>query len=501
MDRRRLLNKILLPAFSFYINDNCSEINEFGKRITGSAEEDLNTLTFSTLFDSPEYGSIDEISVILDKYKELVFEAGLKTKQGNIIPVKLQAINTSDKEGKKEILLLGQETGKEILLEEEIKKLIVKAEESDRLKLEFLNNISHEIRTPMSGIIGFADLLKNQDLSAETRIKHIEIINQSAHRLMSIVDNILEISTLEVNQAERTINEEVNAGFILRELYKNYNHRFRENKIDFLISETETPEKIDFFTDRDKLYKILNNLVDNSLKFTHAGSVKIGCYTEDKLLIFYVKDTGIGIDPQNSKLIFKSFSQEDKSFARKYGGLGLGLTIAEKYAALLGGEITFVSEKEKGSIFKCTIPYKSGIKITPDRKNNMEVLKEQENTILIAEDEGINYLYLQSILNKSKTPITIIHARNGQEAIDMVLQNSSINLVLMDLKMPVMNGFEATEKIKSIRPDLPIVAQSAYSTSKDMDLAKSNGCDDYLVKPVKEIQLKAIIKKYIGELK
>ncbi len=493
-------DQILLPVFKFHTDkDYCFSLNNYAAKVSGYSEEGIKKLTFSEIFDCPEFTGIEELLAVLNKGKELLFEARLKTKKEEAIPIRLQAISTPGKKGRKEVVLLGQLTEKEKYLEDEIKKLSLKAEESSKLKTEFINNISHEIRTPMSGIIGFADLLKNQDLSPATRNKYIEIINQSSLRLMSIIDNILEISTLETNQTESIKEEEINAGFILRELYRDYYHRFKENNIDLLINETILAEKIDFYIDKDKLYKILSNLVDNSLKFTHKGSVAIGCYTEKNLLTFYIKDTGIGIDPKNSNLIFKSFSQEDKRFAREYGGLGLGLTIAEKYTALLGGEITFKSEKGAGTTFKCTFPYKAVKNLSPDRETNMEAVKGQKKTILVAEDEGINYLYLQAILNRNKTPINIIHARNGREAIDKVLQNGSINLILMDLKMPVMNGFEATERIKSIRPDLPIVAQSAYSTQKDMDLAKATGCDDYLTKPVKEMELVEILKKYIEE--
>jgi CheY-like chemotaxis protein len=227
----------------------------------------------------------------------------------------------------------------------------------------------------------------------------------------------------------------------------------------------------------------------------------MGYYVERDNLVIYVKDTGIGISPENKEIIFERFSQVEKAMSRKYGGLGLGLSISKENAQLLGGDITVESEKGKGATFYVTIPYKPAkidskyLSINPQ----MDKTTASGNfTILVAEDEPTNFLYIETIFKKQKSiPLDVIRAKNGQEAIDICMRNTNIDLVLMDIKMPIMDGCEATEKIKTFCPKLPIIAQTAYSTKADNELAQKYGCDDFISKPMDSKKLMKLINKYL----
>jgi CheY-like chemotaxis protein len=225
----------------------------------------------------------------------------------------------------------------------------------------------------------------------------------------------------------------------------------------------------------------------------------MGYFIENDLLKLFVKDTGIGISPRNHQLIFERFSQEDKEISRKHGGLGLGLSISKENAQLLGGDITLQSEKDKGSTFYVTIPFNPA-QTGNDKTTEIFITPKETDskyTILIAEDEEVNYLYLEALLGNQIGPnYNLIHAINGREAVNICVQNKNIDLVLMDIKMPIMNGYEATEIIKSQFPDLPIIAQTAYSKDSDRELAMKHGCVDFISKPINKEKLIEMINKY-----
>ena len=236
-------------------------------------------------------------------------------------------------------------------------------------------------------------------------------------------------------------------------------------------------------TDEIKLSKILNNLLDNAIRYTNRGNIEFGYQLKHKNIEFYVKDTGIGINPEKHTMIFERFSQEDKSFSSKFGGLGLGLSIAKENVELLGGTISVQSEKGIGSKFMFSIPYE------PVFTDNSDISNSSNNNfdlvVLIAEDEEINYLFLQTVLMKMNLNLKLYHAKNGQEAIDICEKYKNIDIVLMDIKMPILNGFEATKLIKEKFPKIKIIAQTAYSQSEEELKRKEFGFDDFLIKPIK----------------
>lgn len=375
-----------------------------------------------------------------------------------------------------------------------------KAEESDQLKTEFFNNMSHEIRTPMNGILGFSEFLNNPDLTNEKRIQYINIIQNSGNQLMRIIDDILEIYKLGTKQVKVNKTQVCLNDFLL-EHFSIFDIRAKEKKIPLYLKKGLSDQDSTILTDRTKLSKILSNLLKNALKFTNSGFVEFGYQLIGKDIKIYVKDTGIGIKPESQKIIFERFSQEEKELSLNVGGLGLGLSISKENTELLGGKISLQSEKGKGSIFFVTIPYKPVFHKTEifdsktDSHKNAE--KQQVFTILIAEDEEINYLYLDTILEKNELKIKTIHVKNGKEAVDVCNKNSSIDFVFMDLKMPILNGFDATKKIRKQHPDMPIVAQTSYSTDEEKNHALNAGCNDFISKPISEETINKILETYL----
>lgn len=374
-----------------------------------------------------------------------------------------------------------------------------KAEESNQLKTEFLNNMSHEIRTPLNGIIGFSELLNNENLAVEKRKSYTNIVVRSGYQLLSIIDDILEISRLETRQV--TLNVDT---FCLNTLFKElralFLSRMQEKGLSFTVEISLEDEQSYITTDKAKLNRILINLIENALKFTLKGSVTLGYWIGDKHITIYVKDTGVGISASNRERIFDRFSQEEKNLSQQYGGLGLGLAISKENARLLGGDISVESEKNQGSTFyvtiPATVPQQTQVPRQESKLQNRN--RKTQATILIAEDEQVNYLYIETLLqNASNYSFKLLHAENGQQAVETCLEHAEVDLVLMDIKMPKLNGIEATKEIKAQRPNLPIIAVTAYSSHADQRLIKKCGCDAFVSKPIDKSELFKYIDHFL----
>jgi len=427
-------------------------------------------------------------------------EIDLVTTKGEIIPVIKNVIPiTIDDEDF--LLEAFMDISKQKEVELQLKIAAKKAEESDQLKTEFIHNMSHEIRTPLNGILGFSELLNNSNLSKKELKEHIDVIQSSGDQLTHIIDDILEISTLETKQA-KVVESQFCLNEILLKQFSIFDIKAKEKKISLILKNKISDNESNIISDKAKLTKIVANLLENAVKFTSEGSIELGCFLRNQKIEIYIKDTGIGIKPESQKTIFDRFAQEEKELSKNVGGLGLGLSIVKENIKLMGGEITLISKKGKGSTFTATIPYKTNNNITlkPKQANNIEPVnseKHEKYKVLIAEDEKINYLFLSMMLRNLASDIKIIHAKNGKEAVEICRINSDIDIVLMDLKMPIMSGFEATTLIKGLRPGLPVIAQTAYSTEKDKQKAFSSGCDDFISKPIKKDILKNAMNKYI----
>ena len=370
------------------------------------------------------------------------------------------------------------------------------AEENSRLKTEFLNNMSHEIRTPLNGILGFTGLLENSYLSEKKRKEFTGIVNDCGNRLLRIIDDILEISALETNKSTVYI-ESICLNNLLTDLFSLYDDKAAENKTPLYLLKGLSDEESTIYTDEIKLNKALVQLLENALKYTNTGYIEFGYILKNNNIELFVKDTGIGIRSDKQDLIFNRFIQVNKKVYREYGGLGLGLSIAKENIELLDGNITLKSIEGEGSVFQISIPYKPvQIKELISNKSFSEL--QEDCTILIAEDEEMNYLYLETLLNEEfELKCKILHARNGKEAVKICKSNSNIDMVLMDIKMPIMNGYKAAEMIKKIRPNLPVIVQTAYSTDEDRLRSKVAHCDGFISKPINKKNLNALINKYL----
>ncbi len=375
-----------------------------------------------------------------------------------------------------------------------------KAEESDKLKTAFLANMSHEIRTPMNGIIGFSNLLKDPDISTEDRDEYISQINSCSNTLLNLIDDIIDISKIEAGQL-RIMESETPVIHILKDLYSSFSKiKEQENKfdIDFNLKLPENIEEFTLITDPNRLKQILTNLLGNAFKFTGKGKIEFGLMPDiTKTVVFYVKDTGIGIPEDKKDVIFDRFAQVFDPGFKGQKGTGLGLAICSNLAKLLGGSIRVESQYGKGSAFFLELPYNPGSKgkmVTVKNKLKPSFSWEGKQ-LLIVEDERINQIYLREILKK--TGASISWASNGKEAIEMHSSMQDIDMILMDLKMPEIDGYQATRRIREKDSSVIIIAQTAYAMQDEREKCIQHGCNDYVSKPIQKDQLLELMNKYL----
>ncbi|MCX6335003.1 MAG: ATP-binding protein [Bacteroidia bacterium] len=371
-----------------------------------------------------------------------------------------------------------------------------KAEESDRLKTAFLHNISHEIRTPLNAIIGFSGFLDQPDLKPDERKEYIDIIFQSNNQLLSIINDILNISQIEANLV--IVRESAaNLNNILKNLHRQFLDDERRAGIEFRLNISLSGSDNIILTDESKLIQVLSNLLSNAFKFTHKGFVELGFARDGEYAEFYVQDTGIGIPESEHRKIFERFYQVDKTVSRLYSGTGLGLSISDAYVRLLGGEFSVASSPDEGSRFSFRIPWRRPVSETSALIQSTPVISTGSTikTILIAEDEESNFALVYAMLKPHG--YKMMRAKNGVAAVDICRSNPEIDLILMDIKMPLMDGFDATREILKFRPHLPIIAQTAYAHPSDRAKAIETGCAEYLAKPFDRKQLLEVVRKYL----
>ncbi|HUW06860.1 MAG TPA: response regulator [Williamwhitmania sp.] len=474
-----------------YINPRFTEISGYppemvvGKTVRILKEESNSPENFNHIWETIRSGKVWKGEYFSkrrsgERYWEYVAISPLLNEGGEIISY---TINTEDITEQKR-------------LTQELIQAKEKAEAGDKLKTAFMQNISHEVRTPLNGILGFASLIAQPNLSEENRKNYLNILNTSSDRLLNTITNYMDISLIASGSQE--IHKKP---FLLADLFSELNYKFqpiaeaKKITLNLLISK----EVVNFSLNSDEalLKKSFAHLLDNAIKFTSEGQIDIGFEIADDKVNLFVSDTGTGIDKENQISVFKFFMQENTSINRGYEGSGLGLSIAQGFIQLLNGTITMESEKGIGSRFTISIPVE-----TLEPPNSMA--HEHQNpiisptnipTILIAEDDELNYLYTKTVLEEAS--FAVIRAANGKEAVEVCLTHPEVALVLMDIKMPVQDGYEATKHIKQQSKNMPIIALTAYAMVGDRQKALDAGCDDYLSKPVIATQLLDVVAKFI----
>ena len=374
-----------------------------------------------------------------------------------------------------------------------------RAEESDRLKSAFLANMSHEIRTPMNGILGFAELLKETKLTGGEQQNYISVIRKSGKRMLNIINDIVSISQIESGQMNVSISA-TNVNEQIESVYTFFTPYVEKKGLLLSIKNTLPSNECRITTDREKLYAILTNLLGNALKFTSAGSIEFGVEKKGDYIEFFVKDTGCGVNENKKEIIFERFRQGSELITKPYEGAGLGLSISKGYVEMLGGKIWMESELGKGSTFYFTLPYnnkKETTTVIEDPSSGTALTNQAYNLkILIAEDDESSVHFLSMVLRMYCKKI--LTAETGVEVVEVCRENPDIDLVLMDVRMPEIDGYEATRLIRQFNKDVIIIAQTAYAMVGDREKAIKAGCNDHISKPIVIEELKELIRKHFS---
>lgn len=374
---------------------------------------------------------------------------------------------------------------------DKVKEAKEEVERSERLKTTFLKNMSHEIRTPLNGIIGFTEMIMNSSMSIseQERDEYAEIINKSSQQLLSIMSNVLEISKIEIGEV-KVDYEAVDIKALSQELIKSFQAEVDEKELTFSYQLGEPDEACVAEMDKKKISQILTSLLSNAIKFTKEGSIHFsyGINPNMKHIIFKISDTGPGIPRHLHEQVFESFHRMDIDASR---GAGLGLAISQGFAKVLGGQISLESQIGEGTTFYISLPYVPATLVESKPKVQVQDTKAIEEfgkkKVLIAEDETFNYKLLEALL--TRLGYEVLWAKNGQIAVDLATEHPDLDLILMDIKMPIMNGTEATKQIRAKYPNIPIVGQSAFAFANEQEQSIEAGCNAYLTKPIKRKEL------------
>ncbi len=373
------------------------------------------------------------------------------------------------------------------------------AEKADELKYSFLTNMSHEIRTPLNGILGFSEILRKNDLDSGNKDNYINIIKSCGKSLSKIVDDVIDLSKIESQDIE-VVEEDFPVSKLMTELYDHFNNDelFRQReKVELRLNINLNGNTL-IRSDKQKIWQIMINLIGNALKFTEEGFVEFGCNMKPvrngkagaRDLIFFVKDSGVGGPKGMQKSIFDRFVKIEYEISSVFGGTGLGLTIVRDLVRLLKGKIWVESEEGKGSRFYFEIP--NAVLVVPEKKNpsvpeEKDLFQWDEKLVLVVEDDPMSYIYLKEVLKT--TGAKLLHASDGKQAVEMAYHNPDIDLILMDIKLPELDGYEATRQIKQFRKEVPVIAQTAYAMTDDRKRGLEVGCAAYITKPINRQKL------------
>ena len=421
---------------------------------------------------------------------------GLK-QNGNTFDIEL-SISETGIDGIPNYVLIIKDISTRKQYEQNLKKAKEAAEESDRLKSAFLANLSHEIRTPMNSIQGFAGLLKKENFNEEKRNQYLTVIRNNTDKLLHLFENILDISLLQSGNL-KLYESDFSVQALIDKCSKKLESEavvHQKHLVEMRIVNQITTKNLWLQGDLLRWEQVIFNVLDNAVKYTEHGFVELVFKQEENNFIIFVNDTGIGIDKEYLPSVFRPFKQVEEGIKRKFGGLGLGMAISSMLMDLMKGSIELVSEINNGTKVKIVFPLvKKASKIITPETITLEDASFEGKIVLIVEDEFSNYELLSESL--SDTGVKILWAKNGQEAVNICKKNTNINLVLMDIQMPIMNGYEATKQIKAIQPNLPIVVQTAFALIDEEIKARDAGCDDYLPKPMHIENFNRIVQKYL----
>jgi signal transduction histidine kinase/ligand-binding sensor domain-containing protein/CheY-like chemotaxis protein len=437
--------------------------------------------------------NIDLEKTVNSRTQEILEKNNLLVEANSLLYEKQEEIVTQNEELEKHrnnlsVLVAERTVELEIALE--------KAKESDALKSTFLANMSHEIRTPMNAIVGFSNFLNDTDASPEERNQYVHIIQSNSNMLLKIIDEILDLSLIESKQMKLS-NAVFELNMMLDHLYSYYSLNNNNPNVEVLKNNWLEPQNLKLNSDETRFKQIMTNLMDNACKFTPSGTIELGARIEHGLLVLWVKDTGRGIPQNEMGKVFQQFTKVEDDQMGWTSGIGLGLAIAQKTAEALGGHLTADSQEGKGSTFTFIIPMEGiGVNNTEPPIDHPEqpTVNLHGKSILIAEDIEANYLYLEKMLKK--THANVLWAHDGKEAVEIFKNSGPIHLILMDIKMPHLNGYDAAKLIRSIKPDQLIVAQTAYARPQEKFKFYDANFDDYISKPISQSDLIGVLKRF-----
>lgn len=441
--------------------------------------------------DDREYSIRKQHSLSHDGFFES--ELRLLHKEGHYLNLSARSVLVRDDNGNiLGSLTISRDITKMKQAHDDLLRANAEAEASNKLKTSFLANISHEIRTPLNSVVGFSNLLLADDITSDVRAEYVEHINYNSEKLLQIIGDIIDLSRLESSQIEIRY-EETSLNTLINEIMEETRKTIKRSEKPIMLSiRNNFIESGDLiFTDRLWLKRVLNHLMDNAVKFTLDGSIEFICGLENDFITFRIKDTGIGINKENLSRIFEEFRQEINGHHRPFEGLGVGLTLAREVVERMGGKISVQSEKGIGSVFCFTLPYRPAgsprFKIEESEDCSAVLPDWSPRKCLLVDDNKDILIYLRRILND--TGINILTARSGYEAIQLIKFTPDINVVLLDMQMPEMNGIEVTKEIRKLRQNLPIIAQTAFIFEDDKDIILEAGCDACLIKPIRRDHL------------
>lgn len=486
---------IIITDANYYIKN----INPTFTTITGFKSKDIiGKDVFKCFFNQDKLITSEYLQSKLSNKGSWQGEVMVHKKNGEELTAltNISSINSRDNSIEYYVILFN-DISKRKNTEEKLLEAKEKAEESDRLKSAFLSNISHEIRTPMNGIMGFSSLLEEPGLSGQNRQEYIKLINKSCQRMQNILKEIVDISMIESGQININL-EYTNLNHLLDDIYKRLLNKAKEKGIELHIEKSLSDDEVNIVTDIEKLDSIIVNLLRNAIKYTDKGFVKFGYLKSKDFFEFYVEDSGIGIPSTRQKAIFERFIQADIEDIEARQGAGLGLTITKEFVKLLGGEIWLKSDIGKGTTFYFTILNNP----TPESKSrNVSAVSSMNKLvgnfkpkILIVDDDLSSQLYISYVVK----PICrdVLTASSGDEALNICRNESDIDLILMDIQMPEMNGIAATQKIREFNENVIIIAQTVYTLNADRQKTLEAGCNNFISKPIDKVDLLNVIEKY-----